>query len=264
MPDHFSQNPPYDTRMKGLLINLAVLVMLSLPSPKRALSQNRCTLSISVVDTLEQPVRGALVRLLPGGDSGRTDDRGKFVFRDVPVEAPVLNARAIGYLPAHFSAFCPGRAATAIIHLIRAPISLDTVRVTSSPADPTGFRARMAHSRGGYFRTDSAIARLRPGRITELLLTIPGVTLRRGNLGLVVELGGRGAKRADEKPCPVVFFLDGTPFETSAEGIDSDLAIGQIAAVEAYSVASVPAQYSPLGANCGVILLWTKASQTTR
>ena len=232
--------------------------------PMRAGAQNHCSLSVSVVDTLERPISGAKVRIVQESDSGRTDDRGMVFFADVAVDDPLLDARAIGFSPKRIAALCRGTAARAVIRLIPSLPSLDTIRVTTPAADPTGFRARMSHSRGGYFVTDSAIARARPRRISDLLLMIPGVTVRRGDLGLIVELGGRGAKRVDEKPCPVAYFLDGIPFETTREGIDADIPVGEMVAVEVYGVASVPAQFSPLGANCGVILLWTKATKSAR
>lgn len=236
---------------------LAILIPISVRA------QNHCSLSVHVVDTRDRPIAGAQVHILPGA-SERTDDRGAVTFPDVTLNEIVLDVKAIGFSPAHIPALCRGPSATASVRLIPSLTALDTVRVTTTPVDPTGFRARMAHNRGGYFVTDSAIARVRPRRISDLLLDVPGVTMRRGELGLIIELGGRGAKRVDGKPCPVVYFLDGVPFETSREGIDADISIGEIVAVEVYSVASVPAQFSSLGANCGVVLLWTKATKTRR
>jgi hypothetical protein len=235
---------------------LAVMIPIS------AQAQNRCSLSVSVVDTLEHPIQGAHVRVVQEASASRTNDRGRVVFRDLAFDEVELDVRAIGFSPKRSQVPCRTPSSTAVIHLTSSLIALDTVRVVVAPSDPTGFYARMSQSRGGYFVTDSAIQRVRPRRVSDLLLGIPGVTMRRGELGVVIELGGRGAKRIDEKPCRVVYFLDGVPFETSREGIDADISIGEIIAVEVYNVASVPAQFSPLGANCGVILLWTKASKT--
>lgn len=236
-------------------------ICLAVMIPISAQAQNRCSLSVSVVDTLERPVQGARVRVVQRNDSSRTNDGAQVVFRDLAPDEVALDVRAIGFAPIRSHVHCRPPSSAAVIRMTPTLTSLDTVRVLIAPSDPTGFYARMSHNRGGYFITDSAIRRIRPRRASDLLLGIPGVTMRRGELGIVIELGGRGAKRIDERPCPVVYYLDGVPFETSREGIDADISIGEIIAVEVYNVASVPAQFSPLGANCGVVLLWTRASR---
>lgn len=249
-------------------MNLSLVVLTSFVVtvallPTRGLSQNVCSLVITVADTRGRPVRGAELRLVGASRFSTTDERGTHTFENLPALEHLVDVRGIGYAPQRVAVVCSSSVTVATLTLVASPVTLDTVRVTAKPnKDPTGFRERMLHRKGGYFLTDSAIAKARASRMTDLLTTVPGVGLRRGRVGWIVELSGRGAKRIDEKPCPVVFYLDGMPFETSSEGIDTDIPVNQIVAAEVYSVATVPARFSPLGANCGVILLWTRASQS--
>jgi hypothetical protein len=169
----------------------------------------------------------------------------------------------------------------------RAPQRLDTVRTTAR-RDPTGFAERRRRSAGGYFITGEQIERQKIRRTTDVLLTIPGLVMRRYTYSDLVDArvdtagafasglfdpqyGEQYVLEFRRRPppsmggtqgrpvCPVQFYLDGAPYEPTPSQLDVDLAAQSIAAVEAYPAAStVPAQFAGPRAACGVVLLWTR------
>ncbi|HLB08775.1 MAG TPA: hypothetical protein VK617_04550, partial [Gemmatimonadaceae bacterium] len=59
--------------------------------------------------------------------------------------------------------------------------------------------------------------------------------------------------------CPMQWYLDGSPYDNSDNGIDQMLRPDDIAGIEVYKSASeVPVQYQGQNASCGTILVWTK------
>jgi len=53
--------------------------------------------------------------------------------------------------------------------------------------------------------------------------------------------------------------LDGVAYEPAAAfGLDGEVGLDDLEAIEVYDAATVPAQFSRFGASCGVVLLWTR------
>jgi hypothetical protein len=132
----------------------------------------------------------------------------------------------------------------------------------------------------GAFLTRAQIDRLHAPRLTDLLRTMPGVTVEPNESGaLVVEL--RRAKsftfepttaarndsgapspspvpQVSVKKCPANFTVDGLPIDGGAT-VDLDVRPEMVEAIEVYSAGQVPIEFSARNAECGVVMIWTRA-----
>jgi len=130
--------------------------------------------------------------------------------------------------------------------------------VASSDRYRTGFHDRMARKTGGHFLTNEQIRRSGLTRVTDLLKTVPGLQVRMvGNVS-VMEFSGRGGRTFSSHGCPVAYVIDGVPYELAFFGLDGEISVENIEAIEVYDAATAPAQYSRRGTGCGVILIWTR------
>ena len=140
-------------------------------------------------------------------------------------------------------------------------------------------RAMMAVERrrrrgGGAYLTRADIEHSNAQRLTDLLRQMPNVSvladpngqtiveLRRGQQ-FTFEPGRSGTTVADPgkvsvKHCPAKFYIDGLAVDGSS-AIDNTLRPNELHAVEVYSHGQVPIEIVTTGAECGVVLFWTKA-----
>jgi hypothetical protein len=85
-------------------------------------------------------------------------------------------------------------------------------------------------------------------RISEMIQTLPGVQVNRGQITL--DPSCRGAAR---------FFLDGVPIRLGSETIDDWVQPYNIELVEVYRrVSEIPGEFGGPEAQCGVIAIWTR------
>lgn len=168
---------------------------------------------------------------------------------------------------------------------------LDTIRASARSTgeydeflDRHDVYARMARAAGSTFITRSEIERRNTGRVTALLRDVPGVR--------VVSRPGRAGRNdvpVGRTGCPLSLIVDGRPVELASAGPSTSQAIStmrgntiqppremrnptsdafddivnpdHVAAIEVYpSQNLVPAVFAsvlPMGANCGVIAVWT-------
>lgn len=206
-----------------------------------------------------RPLAGAEVRVLPSESGVFTNEDGSFRLAGLAPGRHLLEIRAIGYAPLRRVALLrPDAADTINVWLTRVAQVLDTV-TTTAESDPfrTGFQARRARSAGGHFITPEMIRSSGTRRVSEMLASVPGVRVRKTGQVSVVELTGRGTRTL--KGCPVAYVLDGMAYEPSANvGLDGEIGLDEIQAIEVYDAAATPARFSRLGASCGVVLLWTR------
>ena len=157
--------------------------------------------------------------------------------------------------------------------------------------------ARRRRRGSGAYLTRTEISRRSASRLTDLLRTMPGVSIRPDENGvMIVEL--RGGSRVTLSPgpepgrapmptpqpdsggggvqvpapaaaattgvltprrCPAGLIIDGFPVDNSV-GIDNtDVQPENIEIIEVYSGAQVPIEYSSRHSSCGVVLIWTRA-----
>lgn len=205
------------------------------------------------------PLAGAEVRVLPSESGVFTDDDGSFHLGGLAAGRHLLEIRAIGYAPVRRVTVLRADATDTInVWLTRMVQVLDTVSTTAQrDAFRTGFHARRARSAGGHFITPEMILASGTRRVSEMLASVPGVRVRKAGQVSIVELTGRGVRTL--KGCPVAYVLDGMAYEPSANvGLDGEIGLDDIQAIEVYDAAATPVQFSRLGASCGVVLLWTR------
>ena len=158
------------------------------------------------------------------------------------------------------------------------------VVVVTSPGNKAmqEFERRRRRGNGSYL-TRAQIDRMHAPRLTDLLRTMPGVSVEMGDHGgLVVELrrsksftitpmpaakadtsasapptAGSTVGQAAVKKCPANFLVDGLPIDGSGTA-DVETRPEMIEAIEVYSGGMVPIEYSARNSECGVVMIWTR------
>lgn len=166
------------------------------------------------------------------------------------------------------------------------PVTQPTVVVASGPRNRTmeEFERRRRRGNGSYL-TRAQIDRMHAPRMTDLLRSMPGVSVDMSdNGGLIVELrrvksftmtsapmpaarsdssgkasspDGQQIGQASVRKCPAGFLVDGLPID-DAGSADIDVRPEMIEAIEAYSGGMVPIEYAARNAECGVVIIWTR------
>jgi hypothetical protein len=151
--------------------------------------------------------------------------------------------------------------------LTLAPVPLEAVEVTAEPTllpVMRGFEARRAQGYGHFFNRKE-IARMQPRVFTDVLRRVPGVQIQSttGPFGPsdIVRMA-RTTGVAGTRPCPVLFYVNGTPLPVTGDiSINQYIVPEDLAAIEVYNGTSqIPPQFQSnlLNARCGVVVIWTR------
>jgi TonB-dependent Receptor Plug Domain len=109
--------------------------------------------------------------------------------------------------------------------------------------------------RFGWFITEREIRSATGSRLSDLILTkIPGLHVSGVQGGGAIAYSTRGPRSIRGDLCTIAVYLDGV--RVSSGEVDV-VPLSLLAGVEYYSPGFVPVQYRTLGAECGVMLLWT-------
>ncbi len=148
------------------------------------------------------------------------------------------------------------------------PVGLPEVPVTvqSTKLAAEGFYQRREElGTSATFMTREEIDARNPRRMDDLL--------RGTSLGRIIRQQDREPERQppasfgnaqDAEPCRPIFFLDGVRLQLDApagvsSGLEQLMTPDEIEGIEIYeTVARLPAEFSPIGATCGVVLIWTR------
>jgi len=228
----------------------------------------------------------------------RTDSAGRFAFCGLPAGVR-LTARAateerrsspqVVLLPENQIAVAEIVMGTQPVVATLEPTKIGASSVSAAPQRSTAMREfdRRRRRGSGTFLTRAQIERSHAPRLTDLFRMLPGVSVTASDNGeVMVEL--RGAKRItmdspaptrvvrtdsgapapqpsspstgsmSVKRCPAGFLLDGLPIDGGA-GLDLGMNAETIEAIEVYPGAQVPIEYAGRHAECGLILIWTRA-----
>jgi outer membrane receptor for ferrienterochelin and colicin len=122
-----------------------------------------------------------------------------------------------------------------------------------------GFEHRRTATPGVFF-TQEDVEKRRPGYVTDLLATVPGVRLLssgRGSRRTVVM--GRAPGNPD---CPAQVYVDGLLMNRDREfAIDDVVSPQAVHGIEVYrGISTVPADFLSPAATCGVVVIWTRRS----
>ena len=159
-----------------------------------------------------------------------------------------------------------------------------TVRA-SAPRNQTMRDVERRRRRGnGVYLTRAQIDRTNASRLTDLLRTLPGVSIVPDQSGgLAVELkrsrhysvDPSAGTRSDTssstqtvaaqvsgpvtvKSCPAAFQVDGLPI-VGGGSVDIEVRPEMIEMIEVYAGGQVPIEFSARNAECGIVMIWTRA-----
>lgn len=213
-----------------------------------------------IMDPTDGPLAGVEVLIEAIRRSVTTDTAGEFHIEEIPAGEHQVLARRIGFQPGRYKVKVVA-GETALIEFRLTPTiavleSLVVVGKAPVPASPrlADFERRRAVGPGRYLTW--AQLRIRQNWRTSEALREIGVVTRRDRIGSEVVVSGRRATS-----CPARVFLDGIEVSQGA-GILIDInnyIVETLAGVEWYAGPSVaPPEFNVSGANCGILVLWTR------
>lgn len=205
------------------------------------------------------PLRGAQVSFPGLGWGGVTDERGEAIVGPLPPGVRTVEVRFLGYATQRATVdLRPGRMSVLEVLLAPQPIALAPLRVRGerdrSLARAMGFYERRDRGPRSSFLTREEIEARSPGRLSDMVGTLPGVRAIPGPFRDARITFGRttGSFR-----CPIQYFIDGVP----VHGFEmDDVPPGNVDGLEIYRGASViPPQFNRGTSLCGVIVIWTRS-----
>jgi len=239
-----------DARMR-ILAGLCFLML-----PFHEGSAQPTTLRGAVTDSSGRPLAGAEVRLVDGGTEvsvARTGEDGRFAVAGVIRRRTGLHVQLVGFKPAAVELFFP-RDSLRLLSIELEPASRNVGESEESDSSSAArlqkfYERRRSNSYGHYFTRQEIVARL-PQYLSEMLRTVPGVTISSRVGGFRIRM--RGCRYA-----PIVW-IDGT--RTPDSELDDVARVDDVAAMEVYTTpAGTPAQYlDRSNVGCGTILIWSR------
>ena len=185
----------------------------------------------------------------------RTDTAGRFVATGLPGASVTVRVRRLGYQPKSVDVTIRSSSEpqAILIALDPNPAELGTVKVREIAEEPDArlrdFYARKASNSFGRYIEAADIDKRRPQFISEMMRSVPGVTLSAsGRVGNTLRIRG----------CAPLVWIDGVRIPNTQ--IDENVSPSDVAALEIYSsFAGIPAQFFDRTATCGTILVWSRA-----
>lgn len=185
----------------------------------------------------------------------RSDSAGHFVALGLSSGSVTVRVRRLGYQPKSVDVTLRSSSEPQplIIALEPNPAELGTVKVREIAEEPDArlrdFYARKAANNFGRFIEGSDIEKRHPQFISEIMRSVPGVTLSAsGRVGNTLRIRG----------CAPLVWIDGVRIPNSQ--IDEVVTPSDVAALEVYSsFAGIPAQFFDRSATCGTILVWSRS-----
>jgi hypothetical protein len=255
-----------DFRLKRVAIAGCLISVLSgVP----ALAQEMGVVTGSIAGANDAPLARARIGIAGTMLATMTDAAGGFRVTGVPAGTRTIEVRMLGYSPIALPIdVVAGETFNIRLQMIPEPTVLSTVEIKAdSVVNPLmkGFEARRARGMGRFFdRKD--IVEMQPRVFTDVLRRVAGmqVTTSAENYGpgTMVQTG-RNTGGMGNRPCPVEFYVNGTPLPLVRDGgINHFISPDDVVGVEVYNGASqVPPQFNSGNFNtrCGVVLIWTRS-----
>jgi len=236
--------------------------------PVQLAAQALGTLKGTVLSERAMPLADARIRIVNTDPVVLSGEDGTFQLAGVSPGHQLLEVRLLGYLAA-FRPIEVGAGETLYVQVVLAlaPVPLSPVEVEAELARlpaMRGFEERRAQGYGHFFNRQE-IARMQPRVVTDVLRRVPGVQVQpvAGPFGPndVIRMS-RTTGVTGGRPCPVLFYMNGTPFPVTGDiSINQYVVPEDVIAIEVYNGTSqVPPQFqsNQLNARCGVIAIWTR------
>jgi len=198
-----------------------------------------------------RPLANALVSIMNGPET-RTNERGEFTVSNAPEGTRMLEVRALGYYPDRRHVNIVDNSPPVRVALSTLKAVLDTVKIRASRlALDEGFVKRRRIGLGKFISPED-IVKFPPVFTSDLFRMLPGV--RMDSKQSTIRLRGAFADW-----CEPAIFIDGHYMRTfTAEDIDDYVPPKNVAGIEVYSGAFVPAEFQIGLGGCGSIVIWTK------
>jgi hypothetical protein len=213
-----------------------------------------------VNDSLGHAVAGAEVRAPEDVVVAFSDDSGRFHVAMMPIGAPRVFVRRLGFAPARAQIVPSAGETDSVLVTLRAiaqllpEVTVEEQHDSLSRKVLADFWARRA--RGfGKFVTRSEIERKGASRFVDVVRSVPSVTIltSRGRPDIRFRGAGYGSMFRD---CPPQYWLDGIPLE---RGVADEFTPANVEAIELYaSSATTPPQFNTRSATCGTVVIWSR------
>ena len=217
--------------------------------------------------TTGKVVMDATVSLPVLSRSVRTDSLGRFRVSGIPVGEVVLTASAVGYQPVRATlTLSAGVPLELDVELEPVTPLLDSVRVSATTDEPRNvalkeFESRRITGLGRFLTRDDLL--VDRGRSLDGILRarVPGLRVVNDGHRKVAASGRASGNLRRAEQCLLSVFVDGVlRYENGRPSESFDLRTleaSMIAAIEIYTVATLPAEFN-LGGNtsCGALVIW--------
>jgi hypothetical protein len=251
----------------GGLLALRSMSVAALPSVATArdsagapIQQPRGTARVfgKVVNRNGAPVSGARVGLMGTSAATLSKANGDFVLDSLPAGTQAIVVRQIGYRPTEvavdLSSRTPSRVTVQLGAFVPELSPVEVVSRRDEGLQKVGFLDRKRTSAGGYFMSPEQLEKRNAMKFSDILRTTPGIRVTESNGQAMI-----ASTRATTANGCVTVFVDGSPWQQLQPGdMDSFVQPNEVAAIEVYSGASVPAQFATAGQNCAAVVVWTK------
>ena len=211
-----------------------------------------------VVNRNGAPVAGARVSLMGTSAATLTRSNGDFVLDSLPAGTQALVVRQIGYRPTELAVDISSRTPFRVRVQLGAFVpELSPVEVVSRRDDglqKVGYLDRKRNSAGGYFLGPEQLEKRNAMKFSDILRTTPGIRISESNGQATIT-----STRSSQGNGCVTMYVDGAQWQQIQPGdLDSFVQPSEVAAIEVYSGAAVPAQFASPGQSCAAVVVWTK------
>ena len=214
----------------------------------------------TVVTDARMPLVGAQIRFGNAVEVAESDDAGQFMATRVNVGTVWLRVRRIGYRPESLLVtVVAGQSIQPTVVMQQIAQSIAAVKVIGRrdlTGPMAGFYSRLQVGGGGRFFTQADIAKRQPGRMTDLLRSVPGIRIESRGFDNRVRI--RGSR------CSPLIWLDGQGLfagEFDLDAVDPYSFEG----IEIYSgPATVPLEFQGnqrASSSCGTVILWSRRGE---
>jgi hypothetical protein len=193
-----------------------------------------------------------------------TRANGDFVLDSLPAGTQALVVRQLGYkpteVPVELSSRTPARVTVQLGAFVPELSPVEVVSRREEGLQKVGFLDRKRTSAGGYFLGPEQLEKRNAQKFTDVLRTTPGLRVSESNGQATVTT----TRSATGDGC-VTVYVDGAPWQQLDPGdLDTFVRPEEVAAIEVYNGASVPAQFTTAGQSCSAVVVWTKTRVNRR
>jgi hypothetical protein len=206
-----------------------------------------------------QPAPNSRVEIVGTNAAGVTNERGEFILSGAPSGTQMLLVRHLGWTPKELgvdlSEAKPQRVAVQLEKYIPVMDPILVVARSEKALQSVGFLERKK-SAMGHFITADEIARRNPIYLSDVLRTVPGLTVQYVN-GQPEIASTRSSSMSGEN-C-VNYFVDGMRFRSIGGDANDFVNPREAVGIEVYHPPLIPGEFmGNAGESCLTIVVWTK------